>query len=284
MKIVEIISSNIIMPFSTLRKKPSLIKTSRTSRTSGTTKGSSKKPKLPNIYANIPKLKSLKSSKNNSIVSTLPLIRRSSRFKDHFNKSESPYPYNIKRDKKRSTIRKAKNYEQIIKNSLEKKRQNKRLENKLQEALYESNDHITSIKNTDLFKNSRIAKIMSTNNNNNNNQITQESLDENIDNHINFLRNKQKQSPFNKLKKKIFKGKKKKNDNYDILIYNNKSRSYIPSHTNKGKDIKCKKKNKFVCAFTRGCKWEKQTKSCNIKKKKPKTPKSICKGKRKKNV
>ena len=59
MKIVEIISSNIIMPFNTLSKKPSLINTSRTSRTSSQTSRTSSqtrnkksKKRVPNIYEN----------------------------------------------------------------------------------------------------------------------------------------------------------------------------------------------------------------------------------------
>jgi hypothetical protein len=52
--------------------------------------------------------------------------------------------------------------------------------------------------------------------------------------------------------------------------------------SNNLKESKCNKKSRFECAFTRGCEWKKQTKNCNIKKKKQKPPKSICKGKSKK--
>lgn len=257
------------MTFSTLQEKPSLTNTHRTSRTSSQTKNKKSKKRPPNIYENnIPTYPKSRLSQKYSTVSTLPLIKRSSRFNnEYFPKDKSLYPHSIKPDTKRSTIRKAKQFEQT-------KRQKELLETQMKIGLYgESNNPIKSIKNTDLWSNPR---LMSTNNN----TITKESLDENIDNNISFLRNKQKQTMLNKLKK-LFKRKNKKEE-IEELIYNNNSGSYIPPQSNKGKDIKCKKKNKFECAFTRGCEWKKQTKNCNIKKKKQKPPKSICKGKSKK--
>ena len=249
--------------------------TLRTSRTSSQTINKKSKKLVPKS----------KSSPNNSIFSTLPLIQRSLRFnKNYFNPSRSPYPYNINRYSKRSTIRKAKNHEQKQKEAaiLEQKQKEEEeaiLEQKqeeeaiLEEYLYESNNPIKSIANTDLALNPRIQQIKSINDN----QSFQEKLDENIDNNIRFLREKQKETILNKLKKKLFNREKK----YKIepLIYNNNSGSYIPPQSNKGKDIKCRKKTKFRCALARGCVWTKQTKSCNIKKK---PQKSICKGKGKK--
>jgi hypothetical protein len=284
------------MTFSTLQEKPSLSRTSRTSK--GPSKGPSKRPskgpsvpkqrnkskkQLSNIYENnipiiptphnLTKKSSLKIPSKSKylpfpVISELSTVKPPSKLLlSTFKKSASLYPHSIKPDTKRSTIRKAKQFEQT-------KRQKELLETQMKIGLYgESNNPIKSIKNTDLWSNPR---LMSTNNN----TITKESLDENIDNNISFLRNKQKQTMLNKLKNNYF-GRKKKKE-IEELIYNKKSGSYIPPQSNKGKDIKCKKKNKFECAFTRGCEWKKQTKNCNIKKKKQKPPKSICKGKSKK--